>query len=199
MPSEFQNTLNNGYISQFKIKRPEWDTGYGFNQDSAFGANMVPRSNNMNPAPLRNMQNGQLGQYAQNPVGATGAGENVFNANKSADAFQNLMASTPPPDYSSVGGGEPFSGVTTESSSGIFGDLLSDKAKDALAQSAERGLTALIPSAVDTVGSRVTGSRTVGKLAGTGATIGLAASQGFADPLADAAALYKLFDTVGIF
>lgn len=61
MPLENWNSIfNNEFLKQFK--RPELESAYGFNPNSAFGANMVPRSNLFNPITLsRDISNAKHG------------------------------------------------------------------------------------------------------------------------------------------
>jgi len=210
MASQINNWMNNGYFSQFSTQKSPYSVDPFTANDSAYGASMIPRSNLINADKLRDVKNasygayGTLGQYGRNPLVGDAGAPTGFSA-PSTDAFQKLMAAstaevpnyeaiTGVPEYASDTVGQPFSDITTEAAG-----LLSDKVKDAMLQGAEMGALSLVSPTVNMLGQRITGSRLGGNLAGTAASTALAASQGFTNPISDAAALMNALKALGIF
>lgn len=76
----FIDNFRKGWLSQFQL-------GQGFNPDSAFGANMVSRSNLQNPNPIRDTQNAAVG--AQSSGGTPSAFDSLFDPEKIKSALAN--------------------------------------------------------------------------------------------------------------
>ncbi len=83
-PSNVSDIFTNSYLRH--LKQPRFGN---YEPDQAYGANMLPRSQNQNPNPVRNAQNAVVGASGG---GGLIPGINTGNMSAAGSTFQNLMA-----------------------------------------------------------------------------------------------------------
>jgi len=158
-----------------------------FNPNDAFGANMVSGSNLMNPAPGRDAANAVYGQLG----GSTTGGLTNTNPSLPMDQFHKLLAGAQGNAGAATGNeGTLFGGMGQPLSQGNAGFSMEDLWSKLQMKGPDIGMN-VGASLAQPLGNAI-GGRQLGNLAGAAATTGMAAAQGFENPMTDAAAAMKL-------
>jgi hypothetical protein len=175
--------FNNNYLGQ--LKRPEMQSASGFNPDTAFGANMVSGSSSMNPAPNRDATNAIYGQLG----GSSSGGLTNTNPGLQMDSFQKLLAGA---QQNTGNEGTLFGGMGQPLSQGLSEFSMADLWDKLQTKAPEMGMN-MGAAAAQPLGQAI-GGKQLGNAAGAAATTGLAAAQGFTNPMTDAAATMQLYN-----
>jgi hypothetical protein len=182
-----QNWLDifqNNYLSQ--MKRPEFQSANGFNPNTAYGDNMVSGSSSINLTPGRDAANALYGQLG----GSSTGGLTNTNPSQTMDSFKKLLAGA----QGNSGGdnsGTLFGGMGQPLSQGNSGFSMADLWEKLQQKAPDIGM-GVGASLAQPLGNAI-GGRQLGNATGAAATTGLAAAQGFENPLTDAAAAMKLY------
>lgn len=170
--STFMDYFTNAMLGKFQ--NPNTSSVSSFDPDQVYGANLMNRSNLINPSPTRDIKNSMIGSTAA--------------ANPSMNLFTNLMGGAQKTASASGAITDPSKTSSSMTLSDLFGGTSDwqDKLGSSLG-------TPALNAGASTLG-RLIGGQLGNNLVGAGVSGANAATQGFENPMADLKAMTSLYN-----